>query len=132
MCLALKEFPAFPHKTHTRLYNKSADSTTREMDGMISLPPASSSAACTPLIDKYLGASSIAPLRRLDTTTSNRLQAETQITSHGQAVEELVLNAVDALATKIIIYLDVSRGDIVVEDNGRGVPPACMPQIGLP
>ena len=103
-----------------------------EMAGMSSHSPSQSSAARGPLIAEYLGKPSIPPLRRLDAVTSQRLQASIAITSHGQAVEELVLNAVDAHATKISIHLDVSRGDIVVEDNGQGVTPACMPQIGMP
>lgn len=72
------------------------------------------------------------PIQRLDPRQVRLLRSSVTITSHAQAVEELVLNSVDAGATKIIIRLDATNFSITCEDNGNGIDSTSMELVGQP
>lgn len=52
------------------------------------------------------------------------------LTSLAQAVEELVLNAIDAKATSIAVRIDLPCFKIQVVDNGHGITLDQVSQIG--
>ncbi|KAK7920804.1 hypothetical protein PG985_008826 [Apiospora marii] len=53
-----------------------------------------------------------------------QIKSSITITSLNDAVCGLVKNSLDAKATRINIFVDYSRGNCTVEDNGDGIPPA--------
>lgn len=66
---------------------------------------------------------------RLPSAVALAVRGASVIPSLGRAVEELVLNAVDAEAGRVEVVL---HGEVCVEvrDNGRGISPADFPSLG--
>lgn len=70
---------------------------------------------------------SIAPLPH---PTVSTLRSSTIITSLPQALTELVQNALDAQARHIVVYLDLERWGLRVEDDGTGMRKEAVEAIG--
>ncbi|CAJ0910367.1 11681_t:CDS:2, partial [Entrophospora sp. SA101] len=68
-------------------------------------------------------------IRILNDTTIRKLRASL-ITCLSQCVAELVQNSLDASATSIEIHVDVTKYFIQIIDNGTGIPPDDMNNIG--
>ena len=60
-------------------------------------------------------------IQRLPKATVDVLQAGKTIVDLAQAVEELVLNAIDAEASKIDVTVNPQHNQIIVRDNGVGI-----------
>ncbi|KAK8134267.1 hypothetical protein PG984_006279 [Apiospora sp. TS-2023a] len=63
-------------------------------------------------------------IKPLPPDVAAQIKSSITITSLNDAVCGLVENSLDAKATKITIFVDYSRGNCTVEDNGEGIPPA--------
>lgn len=63
-------------------------------------------------------------IRRLPDGVIDKIRSAANVTSLNQVVSELVKNALDAKASKIVIYVDYARGNVTVEDNGEGIEPS--------
>lgn len=61
------------------------------------------------------------PVKLLDRSVINKLDAQTSLLSFSSCVEELVKNSIDAKATVIHVNLNSSQLSINVTDNGRGI-----------
>ncbi|XP_023213650.1 DNA mismatch repair protein Mlh3-like [Centruroides sculpturatus] len=59
-----------------------------------------------------------------------KIRSGIAITSFGQCLNELVLNAIDAFATNVCVRLDLSSHRISVKDNGKGIPSDQLQFIG--
>ncbi|CUM67058.1 uncharacterized protein PRCAT00004747001 [Priceomyces carsonii] len=70
---------------------------------------------------------SISQLSRL---TIDRLEAQTTLNSFGSVVKELILNGIDALATKVTVRLDFQSLGIWIKDNGVGIGSEDLPDVG--
>jgi len=70
---------------------------------------------------------SIAPLPH---PTVSTLRSSTIITSLPQALTELVQNALDAQARHIVVYLELERWGLRVEDDGTGLRKEAVEAIG--
>lgn len=62
-------------------------------------------------------------IRQLPEDVVNRLKSSVAIISLNGVACGLVKNALDAGASRINIYIDYSRGNCTVEDNGLGIAP---------
>ncbi len=60
-------------------------------------------------------------IRRLPHDVKASLRTGVALTSIAQAVEELVLNAIDAGATSVAVRVDLPCYKIQVVDNGHGI-----------
>jgi len=69
----------------------------------------------------------IAPLPQ---PTVSTLRSSTIITSLPQALTELIQNALDAQARHIVVYLDLERWGLRVEDDGTGMRKEAVEAIG--
>lgn len=63
-------------------------------------------------------------IRRLPDGVIDKIRSASSVTSLNQVVSGLVKNALDAEASKIVIYVDYTRGNVTVEDNGEGIDPS--------
>eukprot|EP01041_Mallomonas_annulata_P006438 gene6438-13012_t len=61
-------------------------------------------------------------ISRLDDQVSKFVRACAVISSFRSVVEELILNSVDAEASAIEIFVDVSRANVTISDDGQGIP----------
>ena len=71
-------------------------------------------------------------IRTLHPSDVRLLRSSVTITSHAQAVEELVLNSVDAGSTKISVRIDPTKYSITCEDDGCGISENSMEVLGQP
>lgn len=62
-------------------------------------------------------------IRQLPQDVVDRLKSSVTITSLHDVAAGLLKNSLDAGATKVTIFVDFSRGNCTVEDNGRGIEP---------
>ena len=62
--------------------------------------------------------------------TISTLRSSSLITSVAQAVTELVQNALDAHARQVVVYLDLERWALRVEDDGTGMRRETVEAIG--
>ncbi|XP_005101880.1 uncharacterized protein LOC101854340 [Aplysia californica] len=69
-------------------------------------------------------------IRRLPNEVKACLRTGVALTSLAQAVEELVLNSVDAGATSVAVRIDLSCFKIQVVDNGLGITTEQFPLVG--
>ena len=60
----------------------------------------------------------------LDHCASAQVKASSVITNLNDVVEGLLVNSLDAAATRIEISVDYPRLQVTVEDNGNGIPAA--------
>lgn len=70
-------------------------------------------------------------IKPLDTDVLKKLQSHTQTISISSAVNEVVQNSIDAHATKIKVLLDLENLSFQVNDNGIGIVPDDLSQLGL-
>ena len=66
----------------------------------------------------------------LDPEVANGMRGLQTIVTASQAVEEVVLNSLDANATKVEVSVDFGRFGFVVSDDGHGFPLDQLPLIG--
>ena len=71
-----------------------------------------------------------APIARLADTLAERLRAEVAIPTFARAVDELVLNSLDAGASEIVLTIDVPSRSIAVRDNGHGMDRGALGKVG--
>jgi DNA mismatch repair ATPase MutL len=69
-------------------------------------------------------------IKLLPVDTINSVRTSFIIASFGQAVEEVVLNSIDAKATSIEVNLDVNNWSFSVLDNGTGIHYSDLKTIG--
>ncbi|KAJ3377797.1 DNA mismatch repair protein, partial [Lobulomyces angularis] len=69
-------------------------------------------------------------MKKLQDTDISNIRSLTHITSIHNAVKELILNSLDASATKIIIKINLQNFSIQVEDDGVGILPNDLKLIG--
>lgn len=69
-------------------------------------------------------------MHRLDPSVSSQLRSNVAIYNQGQAIEELVLNSVDAGATTIDVLVDAPNFSFEVRDNGSGMNPDDLQMVG--
>jgi len=67
-------------------------------------------------------------IRKLDENESSTIRSLFVVSSFSQAVEELLLNSLDAGATQVEICVDAETLLISVTDNGRGIAPQDLQQ----
>jgi len=70
------------------------------------------------------------PIARLAAPVADRMRAEAAIPTFSRAVDELVLNALDAGASEIVVTVDVPSRSIAVRDNGHGMDRAALGRVG--
>ncbi|KAK8038889.1 hypothetical protein PG993_007300 [Apiospora rasikravindrae] len=63
-------------------------------------------------------------IKPLPPDVAAQIKSSITITSLNDAICGLVKNSLDAKATKVTIFVDYSRGNCTVEDNGEGILPA--------
>lgn len=63
-------------------------------------------------------------IRELPLNVQAQIQASSQIGCMNDVVDGLVRNALDAMASQIVIRVDFAKGYCSVEDNGVGIPAA--------
>ena len=71
----------------------------------------------------------MAQLKRLSATDVDVLRSLQTIPSISQAVEELVLNALDANASSVLVTIDAPNLRLVVSDNGDGFEPTQLKDL---
>lgn len=69
-------------------------------------------------------------IRQLSKEVQSSLRTGVALTSVGQCVEELALNAVDAGATCVAVRIDLQSLTLQVVDNGVGIPLEQLPLVG--
>lgn len=69
-------------------------------------------------------------MKKLDESTIQKIRSDYTINSFHQAMEELILNSIDAKATKIEINFDLSQLELQVVDNGFGIEEKNIKSIG--
>ncbi|KAJ3207844.1 DNA mismatch repair protein, partial [Clydaea vesicula] len=69
-------------------------------------------------------------MKKLQDTDISNIRSLTHITSIHNAVKELILNSLDASATKIIVKINLQNFSIQVEDDGVGILPNDLKLIG--
>ena len=62
-------------------------------------------------------------IQQLPQDVVDKIQSSVTITSLNAVACGLFKNSLDSGATKINAYVDQSRGNCTVEDNGSGIPP---------
>ncbi|QLQ81422.1 hypothetical protein HG537_0F01830 [Torulaspora globosa] len=70
-------------------------------------------------------------IHRLDAKVLKVLRSQSSTVSLALAVTELVENSIDAEATEVRVVIDVGRASFMVCDNGKGMYPADLDQLGL-
>ena len=63
--------------------------------------------------------------------TSSTLRSGFVISNLTQCVEELVLNSIDAHATNVTVFLDISTMTLEVSDNGVGISKVDLETVGM-
>ena len=63
-----------------------------------------------------------AKIERLPSHVGGRLRSQTAVTGLVRVLEELVCNAIDAQASKVVVELDSGLLSLRVEDDGAGIP----------
>jgi DNA mismatch repair ATPase MutL len=69
-------------------------------------------------------------ISKLSAHVADSMRSLQTIVTASQAIEELVLNSLDAKATRIDISIDFARFHFSVSDNGHGFPLDQLPLIG--
>lgn len=69
-------------------------------------------------------------IKPLPPDVAAQIKSSVTITSLNDAICGLAKNSLDAKATKITIFVDYSRGNCTVEDNGEGILPAEFSESG--
>jgi DNA mismatch repair protein MLH3 len=69
-------------------------------------------------------------IRQLPEDVVHKLKSSVIITSLNNVVCGLLKNALDVGSTKVNVYIDYSRGNCTVEDNGQGIPPSEFKEDG--
>ena len=69
-------------------------------------------------------------MQKLDAPVVEELRSNFNIYNQGQAIEELVLNSVDANATVIEVFADTQNFAFEVRDNGDGMSVDDLELIG--
>lgn len=70
-------------------------------------------------------------IHRLDQKVLKLLRSQVSTVSIASAVTELVQNSIDAAATKVDVVIDISKASFMVCDDGSGMVPADLDQLGL-
>ncbi len=69
-------------------------------------------------------------IQRLNTEIQGHLRSGVAVATVAQCVEELVLNAVDAMATCVAVRVSLDVGRIQVVDNGCGIRREDLSMLG--
>lgn len=69
-------------------------------------------------------------MKKLEEKVINKLRSDYTINSFHQVLEELILNSIDANASKIEISFDLSLLQISVNDNGFGIEEKNFKELG--
>lgn len=72
----------------------------------------------------------IRSIKRLDDSVRSRLNSQVTISSFGAAVRELLQNSLDSGANEIDIKLDFQTLSIYMKDNGKGMTPDDLENVG--
>lgn len=67
---------------------------------------------------------------RIPIESALQITSSSCISSLASYIVGLVKNSLDGSATKIAVTVEIGRGGCVVEDNGRGISPACFQDDG--
>ncbi|KAK6540278.1 DNA mismatch repair protein [Orbilia ellipsospora] len=71
-----------------------------------------------------------ARIKLLSDSVISQLRSTVTLTSLAGAVQELLMNSLDANATIVEISINVQKNSLVIEDNGDGIVPADMQLLG--
>lgn len=81
-------------------------------------------------VDMNIADNSTCSIHKLTGSILSHLQAQVTINSFEAAIRELVQNSLDANADEINIKLDLRSLSICIEDNGRGMTPNELENVG--
>lgn len=70
------------------------------------------------------------PIEPLEPALASLLRSQTLLPTLPDVLRELVQNALDAKARHIAVVLDLERWSVRVDDDGTGIDPAGLAQIG--
>ena len=69
-------------------------------------------------------------IKALPKDAIDRIKSSATITSLNGVICELTKNSLDAGATRINVFVDYTKGNCSLEDNGEGIPPAEFQEAG--
>lgn len=69
-------------------------------------------------------------IQRLSANAIARIRSTVSLTSLAGAVQELLMNSIDANATTINIFINIIKNSIIIEDDGDGIFPGDMTLVG--
>ncbi|KAK6331802.1 DNA mismatch repair protein [Orbilia javanica] len=69
-------------------------------------------------------------IQRLSANAIAQIRSTVSLTNLAGAVQELLMNSIDANASTVNIFINIVKNSIVIEDDGDGIIPDDMPLVG--